>query len=504
MVFPYGIADNGEVVNTIYACKFGDFKNWNSFPGISTDSYFVSVGSDGPFTGAVTLNGFPIFWKEGCLHKIYGDYPATFGVQTTACRGVQKGCDRSLAIVNEVLYYNGDKCGYAWCDVFVDWLFFTLCGNDPKIAQDISYQSGPYGAGCLWSAKYYQEAGRFYEDGPQPGDQIFFGDYEHTGIVEKVENGIVTTIEGNAGNKVQRLTYKIDSDRITGYGRPRYDAEDQEEPPAVTGTPSTGSVADEKTVWDFFKGKGLNDCAVAGLMGNLYAESGLRSDNLQNSYQTKLGFTDAAYTAAVDSGTYSNFVKDSAGYGLAQWTYWSRKEKLLEYAKAAGKSIGDLVMQLGFLWKEIQGYKSVVKALKAATSVKEASDAVLTGYEKPADQSDKAKTKRASYGQKYFDKYAAKVAAPATPTVDQLAQEVLQGKWGNGEDRKSRLTAAGHDYNAVQKRVNEILAADKKTVDELAREVIQGKWGNGVTRKKKLTAAGYDYKAVQKRVNELL
>ena len=123
----YGIDDNGEVVNTIYACKFGDFKNWNCFPGISTDSYFVNVGSDGPFTGAVTLNGFPIFWKEGCLHKIYGDYPASFGVQTTACRGVQKGCDRSLAIVNEVLYYKAQH---------------AVCAYDGSLPSEVSYAFG--------------------------------------------------------------------------------------------------------------------------------------------------------------------------------------------------------------------------------------------------------------------------------------------------------------------------------------------------------------------------
>lgn len=83
-------------------------------------------------------------------------------------------------------------------------------------------------------------------------------------------------------------------------------------------------------------------------MGNLYAESGLNPQNLQNTYEKKLGYTDAVYTAAVDSGKYQNFVHDSAGYGLAQWTYWSRKQNMLNFARAAGKSIGDLEMQLDF------------------------------------------------------------------------------------------------------------------------------------------------------------
>ena len=119
-----------------------------------------------------------------------------------------------------------------------------------------------------------------------------------------------------------------------------------------------------------------------------------------------------SYTAAVDNGTYSNFVKDSAGYGLAQWTYWSRKQNMLEFARAAGKSIGDLEMQLDFLFKELsEGYKTVLAALKAATSVKAASDNVLLNFEKPADQSDAVKTKRASYGQTYYDKYVGTGAA---------------------------------------------------------------------------------------------
>ena len=94
-------------------------------------------------------------------------------------------------------------------------------------------------------------------------------------------------------------------------------------------------------------------------------------------------------------------------------------------------------------------------------------------------------------------------------TVEELAKEVLEGKWGNGDDRKNRLTSAGYDYNAVQARVNELVKGEtqsmpQKTVDELAKEVLQGKWGNGDARKKALTDAGYDYSAVQSRVNQLV
>lgn len=164
----------------------------------------------------------------------------------------------------------------------------------------------------------------------------------------------------------------------------------------------------EKIIWNFLKGKGLNDYAVAGIMGNLYAESALQASNLQNTYEKKLGYTDAAYTAAVDSGKYNNFVRDSAGYGLAQWTFWSRKEGLLNYAKKTGKSIGDTTMQLEFLWTEMQSstYKKMMTTLKSATSVRQASDVFLLDFERPANQSESVKVKRAEYGMSYYKKNA--------------------------------------------------------------------------------------------------
>ena len=110
----YGVALNGEVVNEIYASKLGDFKNWNCYAGISTDSYAATVGTDGQFTGAIEHLGYPLFFKENCMHKVYGNYPANYQIQTTTCRGVQKGCEKSLAIVNEVLYYKARSsvCAY--------------------------------------------------------------------------------------------------------------------------------------------------------------------------------------------------------------------------------------------------------------------------------------------------------------------------------------------------------------------------------------------------------
>ena len=170
----------------------------------------------------------------------------------------------------------------------------------------------------------------------------------------------------------------------------------------------TGTNNEEK-IWNYLTAAGMTACGAAGLMGNLYAESGLSPTNLQNTYEKKLGYTDAAYTAAVDNGSYANFARDCAGYGLAQWTYHTRKATLLAFAKAAGKSVGDLETQLDFLLHELaESYKLVLYVLKTATNVKTASDVVLLQFERPADQSAAAKEKRAGYGQAYYNKYAKK------------------------------------------------------------------------------------------------
>lgn len=96
---------DGVITNEIRACALGDFRNWYKFGGTAADSYTMSVGSDGPFTGAYSLRGMPIIWKEDYLHKITGTMPSNFTLNTIRCRGVQNGSWRSMAVVNELLYY---------------------------------------------------------------------------------------------------------------------------------------------------------------------------------------------------------------------------------------------------------------------------------------------------------------------------------------------------------------------------------------------------------------
>ena len=184
-----------------------------------------------------------------------------------------------------------------------------------------------------------------------------------------------------------------------------------ESKPEAPAPAPTNTISDEEKIQNYLMKKINNPFGAAGLMGNLYAESGLRSNNLQNSYERTLGLTDVQYTNAVNNGTYTNFIYDKAGYGLAQQTYYSRKQNLYSFCKKYGTSIDDLNMQLEFLCDiELPGYKVVQNTLKTANSVKEASDIVLTQFERPADQSNNMKQKRANYGLNYYNKYANKAS----------------------------------------------------------------------------------------------
>lgn len=135
-------------------------------------------------------------------------------------------------------YYNGNKNGYAWCDVFVDWVFFKAYGA--KDGQRVQCQTGPLGAGCIFSAQYYQHKGR-YDRNPKVGDQVFFqtgGQIGHTGIVVEVTDTTITTVEGNSSDQVKKNTYSRSNGYIAGYGHPLYSdtpapATEEPEPVAV-------------------------------------------------------------------------------------------------------------------------------------------------------------------------------------------------------------------------------------------------------------------------------
>jgi len=320
------------------------------------------------------------------------------------------------------------KYSDAWCAAFVTAVAVKLGYTD--IIQPE--------CGCWNMVELYKKLNRWMENDayvPEIGDIIFYNwadgvQYattdnisvpDHVGIVSAITGNNFTVIEGNYSKSVKERSMKVNGQFIRGFGLPEYSKKIQ----AITPEPPKISLANDEIIWNFLISKGLNDFAVAGIMGNLFAESGLIPNNLQNSYEKTLGMTDAQYTAAVDNGTYSNFVRDSAGYGLAQWTFWSRKQALYDFSQAAGKSIGDLTMQLDFLWKELQGYSQSMNVLKTAKSILEASNIILMDFERPADMGEKVQATRAGYGQRYYDKYASPVTTPEPESPETQEQRKL-------------------------------------------------------------------------------
>ena len=160
-----------------------------------------------------------------------------------------------------------------------------------------------------------------------------------------------------------------------------------------------------RKAWNYLTKHGLTKAGAAGLLGNLQAESGVRPDIYERSKRKKIGLSDADYVKKTNNGSYKNFVNDRAGFGIAQWTYPTRKKNLLNHCK--GK-IGDLDCQLSFLLQELKGYKSVYKALTTSSSVKICSNQVMLKFERPANQSPANQNRRAAMGQKIYNELAKK------------------------------------------------------------------------------------------------
>jgi len=185
-------------------------------------------------------------------------------------------------------------------------------------------------------------------------------------------------------------------------------------------------------IWNYFKDKIGNEYGVAGLMGNLQAESGLCPYRLQGDFTSGYS-TSVTYTANVDSGAISeyDFVHNGpngGGYGLAQWTYSPRKQNLYDRWESGGyDSIGSIELACDFLWYELQtDYSGVLSVLKSASSIREASDKVLHDFENPADQSTAVEELRASLGQAWYEQYSGTGGDPVDP--DEPVTPVKQSK----------------------------------------------------------------------------
>jgi len=157
----------------------------------------------------------------------------------------------------------------------------------------------------------------------------------------------------------------------------------------------------EKTIWDSLMSKVHNPYGVAAIMGNLMAESSLNPANATGRNKTE------NYVSDADNGRI-DFAYDGVAFGLVQWCYWSRKQGLLDFAKSRRKSVGDIHIQLDYMWEELQKYKTVLNAILNAENIRAASDTFMLKYEKPAGTGMAARKKRADYGQKFFSMFAAR------------------------------------------------------------------------------------------------
>ena len=152
----------------------------------------------------------------------------------------------------------------------------------------------------------------------------------------------------------------------------------------------------EKDIFNWYVAHGLSQAGAAGMTANICIELAYNSKNLQNSYERKLGYTDASYTAAVDSGKYKKFATDRAGYGLCQWTSAGRKAGLLAYAKKKGVSIGNAIMQLEYSLREMS--RAIKGTLCSIKDPYEAAVLVMLKFERPANQSEANKRARGNKG----------------------------------------------------------------------------------------------------------
>ena len=187
----------------------------------------------------------------------------------------------------------------------------------------------------------------------------------------------------------------------------------------------------EQKIWETILQRTGDEIFTAALMGNMKAESALRGNNLQNSYEKKLGFTDETYTRAIDQHRYTGdqFATDRAGYGLCQWTSSGRKNQMynrwLNYDPAL--SIGDELFQIDFcVWELQTSYKDIWNKRKSYLTIRSATADILRKYERPADQSDANVDRRTAYAQAYYDAYAKENnPIPDTKTVISQIKSVM-------------------------------------------------------------------------------
>jgi len=264
---------------------------------------------------------------------------------------------------------------------------------------------------------------------------VFTGFLEGTGFSSAI---------GNAANKISNLFG----------GQNVWNVEESASKLGITGGGTSSQ--NEPQIWRFLRQKGLSEIATASIMANLFEESRLQTNNLQNNYNNSLGMTDASYTAAVDNGrfTRNDFAGKGhkhGGYGLAQWTHYARKQGLYDLAKSRNVSISDLPMQLDYLWYELQngGYPGKMNSF---SNVAEATAYFMNKFERPKNTNP---SKRIQTAYAYLNKYSGLGMGPGplgygfTDDANTLMRtmgglmysKMNGGTWQEGMDKVGDLTA---------------------------------------------------------------
>ena len=217
-------------------------------------------------------------------------------------------------------------------------------------------------------------------------------------------------------------------------------------------------IANESEIWNALHRAGFNDIASAGILANMHVESHLKPDNVQNTYESKVG-TDEAYTKKINMRTYTReqFANDHAGYGLCQWTYSSRKRALYDFCMVRSGNIANIYDQVLFLAQECRN-SGLFDLLNKCTSPYDAGVLFMLKFEKPKDQSVTAQKRRGELAVRFYnDNVDTKSLDNAYFALDNLFSEVtdtLKGIYGNGADR---VKALGADYEIVQQIINHIM-----------------------------------------------
>lgn len=177
-----------------------------------------------------------------------------------------------------------------------------------------------------------------------------------------------------------------------------------------------------KYIYTSLTAAGVTKEGACAVLGNIQAESGFIVNNLEDSKNRLLGLSDTQYTEQVDNGTYINFIYDASGYGLPQWTYWSRKQGFLNYAKSKNKSIGDLQIQVEYLIKEFQEvFPGIWNSLKSDTNLYNLTWLLLDKWENPAVKNIST---RYQYAQTWYNQINSLAATPNANPINNTSNPV--------------------------------------------------------------------------------